>query len=336
MSAAAASARSAVVAEVVRSGVVESIHVGRVVLLDPAGRRMLEFGDVDTPIFPRSSLKPLQATAVLGCGPRLGGSDPAILASSHSGEPVHVEAVRVVLAASGLSEDDLGCPPALPLHQDAMLAHVRAGRGPERICMNCSGKHAGMLAACVAQGWPVTAYLDPDHPLQRRIAATVAEFTGAQPGSPGVDGCGAPLFPVSLAGLARSFAALVRAPDGSPARRIADSMRTHPHLVGGTGRDVTAFMRAVPGVLAKDGAEGVYAAALDDGTAVALKVSDGAPRAACTVLAAVLAAVLIGRGEPLLADAVRAAGRVSVLGGGVVVGEVQPSSTLLAAAMGAS
>lgn len=336
MSADATSARSPVVAEVVRSGVVESIHSGCVVLLDPTGRRMLEVGDVDTPIFPRSSLKPLQATAVLGCGPLLGGSVPAILASSHSGEPVHVAAVRAVLAACGLSEDDLGCPPALPLHQDAMFAHVRAGRGPERICMNCSGKHAGMLAACVAEGWPVTTYLDPDHPLQRRIAATVAELTGQQPGSPGVDGCGAPLFPVSLAGLARAFAALVRAPGGTPARRVADSMRTHPHLVGGTGRDVTAFMRAAPGLLAKDGAEGVYAAALADGTAVALKVMDGAPRAASTVLGAVLAAVLIGRGEPVLADAVRAAGHVSALGGGMVVGEVRPSPALLATALSAN
>jgi L-asparaginase II len=154
--------------------------------------------------------------------------------------------------------------------------------------MNCSGKHAAMLATCVHNDWPVHDYLDPAHPLQQRIRDTHVELAGEPVTVTVVDGCGAPQFGISLRGLARAFAALVTAPPGSPPRRVADAMRARPDLVGGTGRDVTRLMSGAPGVLAKDGAEGVYAAALPSGAAVAVKIADGAARARMPVLVAAL------------------------------------------------
>src|SRR5699024_1595443 len=146
------------------------------------------------------------------------------------------------------------------------------------LTQNCSGKHAVMLATCVHNGWPTDTYLRPDHPLQQLIAETVRELTGTGANHPTVDGCGAPLLDPTTTGLARAFATLARASEQQPEGRVAAAMRAHPELVGGTGRDVTAAMTQVDGLIAKDGAEGVYAAALPDGRATAFKISDGASR----------------------------------------------------------
>jgi L-asparaginase II len=274
-------ARPPAVVEVVRSGFVESEHLGTVVALAPDGSVAYAAGDPDRPVLPRSANKPLQLVGMLRAGLVLAPPDLALAASSHSGEPVHADRVRALLAGAGLTEDVLVCPPALPLGEAAAAAVLRAGDGPARATMNCSGKHTAMVLTCVANGWPVAGYADPDHPVQRSIRAAVEDLAGEPVAAVAVDGCGAPLLGLTLTGLARAFSRLVTDGDNRP---VADAMRAFPELVGGTGRDVTALMAGVPGLLAKDGAEGVYAAALPTGAAVAVKVADGTGRARTPLL----------------------------------------------------
>lgn len=307
-----------VVADVVRNGVLEGRHYGSVVALGPLGEPLLSVGDVNSQLFPRSSLKPLQALGMLRSGLGVDGEELAIACSSHSGEPAHIAVVERILAAVGLSSADLFCVPDLPLHEPSAHAILRAGGGRDPVHMNCSGKHAAMLATCVVNGWDITSYKEPAHPLQLALRSTVAQLCGAPVEQVAVDGCGAPLLSVSLTGLARAFAALVTAQPGSHERRVADAMRAHPRLVGGTGRDVSQVMERVPGLLAKDGAEGVYAAAAADGTAIALKIDDGGGRARMPVLAEALIAAGVASVD-CLADLVE----TPVLGGGVRVGAVR-------------
>jgi L-asparaginase II len=277
-----------VIAEVIRSGFTESWHRGSAVALDAEGRVVLAVGEVTAPMFPRSSNKPLQAAAMLSCGLDLDGKLLALAAASHSGEPFHIAGVREILASAGLSEAALQCPPALPMDEGAERQLLRDGGQPERVSMNCSGKHAAMLATCVAAGWPTASYRDPGHPLQREIRRTVADLAGEPVAAVGVDGCGAPIFAVSLTGLAKSFRALVLADPSSPKRRVADAMRAHPDWTSGTTRSERALMEAVPGLLVKAGAEGVQAFALADGRAGAFKIEDGAHRPTPAVTVAML------------------------------------------------
>lgn len=309
------------VAAVVRNGVVESVHHGHVVVLGPDGQVQASAGDPDAVVLPRSSLKPVQAVAMLTAGLDLDGELLALAAASHSGEPRHVDGVRRILARAGLGEDALANTPDLPLDADAAVAWRAAGHGPERVVQNCSGKHAAMLATCVAAGWDTAGYLDPGHPLQRAVRQTVTEMTGDAVEHVAVDGCGAPLFSCTLAGLARAFARVAAAAadvsDTSPPARVGRAMSAHPEYVGGTGRDVTLVMAGVPGLVAKDGAEGVYAVGLPDGSAVALKVLDGSQRPRPVVMTAALRR--LGVDAPVL----REVGRVPVLGHGEPVGAVE-------------
>jgi L-asparaginase II len=261
-------------------------------------------------MFPRSCAKPLQALAMLRAGWAPSDDEQIALAcASHSGEPAHIDVVRRILRAAGLDASALDNTADLPLDSDAARALFRAGAEPDALHQNCSGKHAAMLATCVVRGWPTDGYRSADHPLQLTIRSTVEELCGEQVAAVAVDGCGAPLFAVSLRGLARAFAVVART-------AVADAMRTHPFLVGGTGRDVTSLMQAVHGLVAKDGAEGVYAAAMPDGRAVALKIDDGAARPRVPVLASALRAV--GVSDP----AIDAVADVPVLGHGERVGSV--------------
>ncbi|GAA3558391.1 asparaginase [Amycolatopsis ultiminotia] len=304
-----------VLVEVVRSGFVESVHRGAVVVTAPDGSVRLSAGDVTEPMFPRSANKPLQAVGMLRAGLASEAADLALTCGSHSGESGHVERVAAMLAAAHLGPSALACPPAFPLHEPSMRAAVE----PLRVTMNCSGKHAGMLATCVAAGWPTDGYEDPAHPLQQLIAETVEELTGEPIAATGVDGCGAPLFAFSLTGLARSFGRLVQAGPGSAQRRVADAMRAHPWLVAGTDREDTLLMEGVPGLLSKVGAEGVLAMALADGTAVALKMADGAKRGCAPLALAVLEH--LGADVSELGDLARP----PVLGGGQEVGHLRVS-----------
>ena len=312
-----------VLAEVVRSGFVEGRHVGSLVVVGPDGEVLLARGDVESPMFPRSANKLAQAAGMVELG--YPGRDDllALAAASHDGEERHVEGVRRILAAAGLDESALRTPPDWPGGAEAYRAAILAGTGPRAITMNCSGKHAAMLAVCVAQGWPLDDYRAADHPLQVHLAGVVERLAGAPVAATGIDGCGAPVLALPLVALARTYSRAVQSPVGTPERLVADAMRAFPEYVCGTGDDVTELMAGVPGLLLKDGAEGVYAGALADGRAFALKVDDGAERPRPLVATAVL--------RHLGIDAAVLAGYdvVPLLGGGERVGEVRVPGSLL-------
>ncbi len=302
---------------VIRSGFHECSHYGAMVVTDADGSVLHSRGDVTTPVFPRSSNKPFQALAMLAAGADLAGADLALAAASHSGELVHTERVEAMLKRAGLTEDDLRCPASMPLNEARRKDVIRAGGEPTRIMMNCSGKHAGMLMACVAAGWDLPSYLDPAHPLQRAVFDQVARVAGERPTATGVDGCGAALYAISLTSLAGAFGRLTTAAVGTAERTVADAMRAYPEMVGGTGRDDTLLMNGIPGLLVKGGAEGVHTAALADGRAVAVKIGDGGDRARMPALVAGLR--YLGVDAPVL-DRL---GSSAIMGGGVPVGIVE-------------
>jgi L-asparaginase II len=219
----------------------------------------------------RSAAKPVQALPLARAYPDLGDEELAIAAASHYGTPRHIEAVRKLLAATGGSEEELDCG-------------RQPGRPQEPIYDNCSGKHAGMLAVCRANGWPLAGYRHPEHPLQRLLLAEVAAATGLEPGEikTGIDGCGVVAFALPLERAALAFSRLEELDGGA---RIAAAMRAHPVLVGGEGATDTLLMQAYPDMLAKGGAEGLLCAS-GSGIGLALKVVDGNPRAQRPALAA--------------------------------------------------
>lgn len=311
-----------VVAEIVRSGFVEGHHYGSVVALAADGSVDWSVGAVDVPVLPRSSNKPVQALAMVELGLDLPPELLALACASHSGEPFHVEGVRRILAGAGLDESALQTPADYPLDDDAREAVVRAGGSRAPILMNCSGKHAAMLATCVLRGWDTSTYLAPDHPLQVAIAETFARMTGEPVTTVAVDGCGAPLLSTSLVGLARAFATLATATDG-PEHRVAAAIRQHPEFVSGSTRDELRLHRAVPGLIGKAGAESCYAVALPDGRAWALKTDDGAARVRPVLMAEALRRSGVLEEEGVDAAAVTATGRHDLLGGGRPVGEIR-------------
>ncbi len=318
----AAAVARPVVAEIVRSGFVEGHHYGSLVALGADGSVAWSVGEVDAPVLPRSSNKPVQALAMVEQGLDLPDDLLALACASHSGETIHVDGVRRILAGAGLDESALQTPADYPLDDDARETVVRAGGSRAPVLMNCSGKHAAMLATCVANDWDTATYLHPQHPLQQAIAATFARLTGVPVTTVAVDGCGAPLLSTSLVGLARAFAALATATSG-PEQRVADAIRRHPELVSGTTRDELALHRAVPGLIGKAGAESCYAVALPDGRAWALKTDDGAARVRPVLMAEALRRSGLLEEDGVDAEAVIATGRHVLLGGGRPVGEIR-------------
>jgi L-asparaginase II len=311
-----------VVAEIVRSGFVEGHHYGSVVALETDGSVAWSVGDVDSQILPRSCNKPLQAVGMLRAGLDLDGDLLALAAASHSGEDFHLDGVRRILASAGLDESALQTPPDYPPDNEAREATIRAGGHPSSLAMNCSGKHAAMLATCVANGWDTATYLSPDHPLQLAIAQTFAELTGEPVGTVAVDGCGAPLLSTSLSGLAQAFRTVATAEDGAEGR-VAEAIRAYPEFTSGSRRDEAALLHAIPGAIGKAGAESCYAVALADGRAVALKTDDGAARVRPVLMAAALERLGVTGGGGVDADAVRRTGTLELLGGGRPVGEIR-------------
>ena len=265
----------AVLAEYVRDGVVESVHRGYLLALNADGSVNLSLGSSEQFIFPRSCVKSIQGAAMVRAGLKL---EPRLLAlgcSSHSGTAEHLSAVREILSLAQLDESALQCMLDKPLGDEERRAW--ADKAPTRIAMNCSGKHAAMLLTCVTNGWPIENYLDPAHPLQVAIKAELEALAGETITLTSTDGCGAPLFLLSVTGLARAVRAITVSSDPVHVSVLSAS-RTYPQMVAGKGRLTTQMMEAVPGLYMKDGAEAVEVASMPDGRTLVFKVSDGSLR----------------------------------------------------------
>lgn len=315
-------------AVVERSGFVESRHAGSAIVLGTSGEVLRTLGDVTSPVYPRSAMKPFQAIASMASGVTLRGEDAAIATASHSGTPKHIALVRGLLARASIPESALGCPPAWPIDRAARDAMVRQGIAPAPVYMECSGKHAAMLLACAQNGWPLAGYLTPGHPLQKRVLDVLERFTGERPAVSGVDGCGAPVHAISLTGLARGIARIAGSKSSSPfaiyreAGFLAEAVRAHGWVVAGPGFSDSTVIDGL-GLFLKGGAEGIVVAAADNGTTVALKVLDGNLRAATIVALHLLAdAGAIAQAD---VDALVPELGLTVLGGGLPVGVIRPT-----------
>jgi L-asparaginase II len=298
-----------------RSGFDESRHVGAGVVVQADGTVLDAVGDVGASIYPRSTMKPLQALAIRRSGALFSGEELVMTTASHAGTPSHQSLALRMLERFDHGEEDLGCPPDLPFDRET----ARAMSGPRRLAMNCSGKHAGMLAACRVHGWDEASYLDIAHPLQRAVRDTVEDATGEVVDVVGTDGCGAPVFPLTLVGLARGIAGVVARADDDTAA-LTDAVLANAWAIDGVGRANTVTIDRL-GVLAKLGAEGVMVMGIPGGPAVAVKVLDGALRAG--TLAALTLLTRNGLVDADGADEVLEATSERVLGGGLPVGAVR-------------
>ena len=323
------SAQDAVeLAVVERSGFVESRHTGSAVVLSPDGAVRTALGDVDSPVLPRSTLKPLQALGCLTAGAELDGERLGLATASHAGTDRHADVVRSILHQAGLGEDDLGCPPAWPGDTATRDEIVRELGAPSRIRMNCSGKHAAMLLACTVNGWDTATYLDLNHPLQMHIREVAERLTGTKLSIAAVDGCGAPVYGMGLTALARGIQRIATSSERSPfalhrhAAALVRAVKDNPWTIDGGGRPDTVVIDKL-GVFAKTGAEGVLVMAAPEGTTVALKVLDGSARAA-TVVALTL---LVRAGALPAAQVAQVLGSLplTIQGGGKDVGAIRPT-----------
>jgi L-asparaginase II len=300
---------SVVLAELVRSGLIESTHSGHLILLAADGSDLLTLGDVEAEIYPRSAIKSLQAAAMVRAGLNLNDEQLALVCASHGGTSRHQEVALEILRSVGLSESELQNTPDAPLDREA---RIKWGDKPATsLAANCSGKHSGMLATCVVNGWDIKTYRDVDHPLQLAIAREITELIGKSIDRVSIDGCGAPLFSMSTRSIA--VAARKMRIDSDPVfARVISAGLKHPEMILAEGAFDTRMMRAVPGLFVKGGAESVMLASLADGSAIAWKISDGSNRVNGPLMKAALAKFGINiEGEA-----------IDVLGGGNVVGSL--------------
>ena len=307
-----------------RSGFVESRHSGSAIVLDGAtAEPLLRLGNPDAPVFPRSAMKPFQAIAVMSSGVELLGEQAAIATASHTGSAGHVALVRQLLDRAGLTSDALECPADWPTDRAMRNEMVLSGRGADPVYMNCSGKHAAMLLACVHNQWPSRGYLDPEHPLQKKVREIVERFTGDKVVATGIDGCGAPVHAMSLVALARGIRGVSTASIDSPfamlrgAASLRAAVLAHAWVAGGVGEPDTVIVEKL-GIFAKIGAEGVMVLSTGDGTTAALKILDGNLRVAAIVGLQLL--VRVGALAQSQVDAVAPHLDLTVLGGGKPVG----------------
>jgi L-asparaginase II len=317
-------------AVVERSGFVESRHLGSAVVLGADGSVVRSLGDPAAPVFPRSSMKPFQAVAVMGAGVPLEGAAAVLATASHGGTPAHLSVVRGLLAQAHLTEDALQCPDDWPLDSSSRDAAIRAGEHKQPLFMNCSGKHAAMLLACTMNGWQTDSYLDPQHPMQLLVRDTIERLTGEKVVATGIDGCGAPVHAMALTTLARGIQRIATASDGSPfalyrnAATLKNAVLANGWAIDGPGRANTVVIDRL-GVFTKGGAEGIMIMAAPDGTTVALKILDGSLRAATIVALRLL--VDAGAVERSAVDALVPELDLAVLGRGLPVGEIRASYT---------
>ena len=267
---------SEILAEVTRSGVVESQHSGHVVLLNADGTILLSLGNPQAPIFPRSTIKAIQASAMIRSGLTLEPRLLALVAASHSGAKMHQEGALEILASVGLNENALLNATDKPLGEEERRAW--GSQPPTSLAQNCSGKHSGMLATCVINNWPLDSYLDPSHPLQIACRTELETLAQEKVSLTSIDGCGAPLFMLSLNGLARAIHNITVSQDPIH-QEVLQACRDYPEMVAGEGRLTTRMMREIPGLFMKEGAEGVEVGSLADGSTFVFKIDDGSWRA---------------------------------------------------------
>lgn len=302
----------------VRDGLTESTDDLDAVAVDEHGHTLGSWGDADRALYYRSAIKPIQATVALEAGSALVSEHLAVACASHSAYPIHLAIVRAMLNEVGLGERHLGCPPSWPLEEGARHLLVAGGqRRPRPLFHNCSGKHASFLRACVAQDWPLRTYLDPDHPLQRRIADRVADVSGVPALPEAVDGCGAPGPRGTVRGLARIYSRLTIDPTY---RQATDAMSRFGSLVSGADRIDAAPSRWWGGPL-KIGAEGLVGAGRH-GIGIAVKSRSGSRRSSLVGLMEVMR--LLGALSEVAHAALTETARPTVLGGGRPHGAVVP------------
>lgn len=303
---------SVVLAQLVRSGLIESTHSGYLLLTGPDGSEVLSLGNIDAEIYPRSAIKSLQAAAMVRLGLDLNDEQLALVCASHGGTDRHQVVALEILKSAGLLESDLQNTPDRPIDHKARISW--GAKPASSLAANCSGKHAGMLATCVVNDWDITTYRDINHPLQIAIANEIEELTSKSITHVSVDGCGAPLFSMSTRSIA--VAARKMRIDLDPVfSKVISACLRHPEMILAEGAFDTRMMRAVPGFLVKGGAESVMLASLADGSAIAWKISDGGNRANGPMMKAALAKLGITiEGEV-----------VDVLGGGTIVGSLSAS-----------
>ena len=308
----------------IRSGLEETFHHGAVAVCDGEGGLLAHVGDIDRPFYLRSSAKPFQAFISQECGAELEPLELAMASASHRGHPVHVELVRAMLEKAGLDEGALGCPPDYPLGAEAAQLVLRAGASaPRRIWHNCSGKHAGFLRACVAQGWPTDTYLAPEHPLQRRIIDFVSELGGHRVDPVGVDGCGAPVMRTTTKVMSMLFARLATEPS---LNEVYSAMHRFPALIAGNGEGDSTIAMAIDAA-AKGGAQGCIGVALRHRLGIAVKSWDGWWDVANA--AAVATLDQLGVLTATSRSALEQVSRPAVVGGGEPVGWTEPRLELM-------
>lgn len=287
-------------AHIIRNEMVESAHFGHLLISDSTGTKIFQRGDIQAPIFPRSSIKPIQARAMVKLGLNLEPRLLALVIASHSGSIEHIAGVREILNQFGLSELALQCALDLPLGE--IERKLWGEKPPSKLTMNCSGKHAGMLATCVVNGWNIANYLEMDHPLQIAIKNEIESATEEVSANDTFDGCGAPLFAITITGLSRAINSVVIG-DDQASKAIVSAMSNHPEMVAGNRRLSAIWMRAVPGLIVKEGAEGVMIAGMRNHGVVAFKVIDGSMRAHEAIIRSALAQIGITSANPALAGA---------------------------------
>ena len=301
-----------VLAKVTRGDLVESLHLGHLIVLNADGSTYLSKGSPKLPIYPRSAIKSLQAAAMLKAGLKVEENELAIICASHSGSQSHIDLVTEMLTSRGISTSQLKNAFDKPLGEKEKIAW---GEKPaSQLAQNCSGKHAGMLITCQQNGWDMKTYLDLNHPLQAAIKNEIEALAGEKVSAVSVDGCGAPLFAISLSGLAKAVSNLVQSKDDLY-QQIVLACTKYPELVAGDGRLTTRMMKAVPGLFMKEGAEGVQVCALSDGRVIAIKIIDGSWRPVAPIIMEIFK-----RWGVAMSDE-----SVKIYGGSLLVGKIQVS-----------
>ena len=298
-----------VLAQVTRGGVIESLHLGHLIVLNSDGTTYLSKGSPELAFYPRSAVKSLQASAMLKAGLTVSDEELAIICASHSGNQVHIDLVTKMLEKRNIPLSALKNATDKPLGEKEKISW--GDKPGTQLTQNCSGKHAGMLITCQQNGWDLGTYLEMSHPLQIAIKNEIELLAGEKVSTSTFDGCGAPLFAISLIGLAKTFSTLVKSND-LVYKQIVTACTTYPELVAGEGLLTTRMMRAVPGLFMKEGAEGIQVCALSDGRVIAIKVIDGSWRPVAPIIMEVFK-----RWGVLMPDE-----SVKIYGGASVIGEV--------------